>query len=386
MSAIRISTAISTHLPGRRRNFRKDERPMIESWRWFGPRDPVSLRDVRQTGARGIVTALHEIANGAAWPEDAIAARRQMIEAAGLELAGDREHSGPRGYQDRGPRLGAPGRGTGLKTAKALARIRVCGRSATISCRCWTGPAPISISSSADGATALRFEFRRLCRLRPVHPAARWRGRRLQPGRHGGRGKARYAAMSGSRHARRLTATIIAGLPGSEESYTLDTFRERLAAYQRPRPGRAVSEPFGTFLEARGAGGRGRRGGSRPSSGRSAPLSVRSAAHCRDGSPILKRIAAMHSVRRAWLHPVHRLARGASRTTIIPRNCRGPWRAHSLRSSAGPPGAKVMRAVSMRTRIWKATSTWSPSFGRCAGSSAGAAGPCRCVPITVTGF
>ena len=55
---------------------------MIESWRWFGPLDRIPLSEIAQTGAQGIVTALHERPYGTVWSREDIAARKALIAAA----------------------------------------------------------------------------------------------------------------------------------------------------------------------------------------------------------------------------------------------------------------------------------------------------------------
>ena len=57
---------------------------MEETWRWFGPNDTVTLEQIRQAGATGIVTALDHVSTGESWPAVDIEERKRLIEDAGL--------------------------------------------------------------------------------------------------------------------------------------------------------------------------------------------------------------------------------------------------------------------------------------------------------------
>ena len=209
---------------------------MTQTMRWFGPSDPVSLRDIRQAGAAEVVTALHDVANGAVWTREAIAARKHGIEQAGLGWTVVESLPVHDEIKTRGPawdRLVDHYR-------ESLRNLAACGITTVtynfMPILDWTRtdlawPLP-------DGALALRFELEMVAAY-DLHILRR-------PGAEASYAPAMVDAATRRFHAMdeptrdRLERTIIAGLPGSEESFTsaallaaIDTYADVDAARLR---------------------------------------------------------------------------------------------------------------------------------------------------------
>jgi mannonate dehydratase len=218
---------------------------MTQAMRWFGPADPVSLRDIRQSGASEVVTALHELPNGAIWTADAIAARRQEIEAAGLGWSVVESLPVHEEIKTRGPRWNE------LVEAyrTSLSNLAACGiRVVTYNFMPlldWTRtdlawPMP-------DGALALRFELEAVAAY-DVHILRRPQAEQDYASGVLEAAARRFHAMS-DEERRRLERTIIAGLPGSEESFTSPEFLRRIETYAGTDADR-LRDNHAAFLES----------------------------------------------------------------------------------------------------------------------------------------
>ncbi|GEM70487.1 mannonate dehydratase [Sphingomonas aquatilis NBRC 16722] len=195
--------------------------------RWFGPADPVTLSDIRQCGATGVVTALHEVPNGAVWTRDAIRARQAAIAAAGLSW--DVVESLP---VDEGIKTGR-GDWNALIDAycASLANLGACGiRVVTYNFMPLLDWTRTDLAYRLpDGALALRYEHVAVAAY-DVHMLRRPGAALDYDVGTLAAAAARFDAMSpDERH--RLDRTIIAGLPGSEQHFDTDAFRAALATY-----------------------------------------------------------------------------------------------------------------------------------------------------------
>jgi mannonate dehydratase len=199
-----------------------------ETWRWFGPNDPISLKEIKQTGATGIVTALHQIPVGAVWPEEKIRERKRLIEDEGMTWSV--VESVPV-HEDLKKRSGSFAR-YGENYKETLRNLGRCG----IDTVCYNFMPVLDWSRTdlnvvfTDGSITTRFQHVvyaafDLFILRRPNAEAEYTPAQLVDAK-------KYFDALDENGKTALTQTILYGLPGSLEELSLDEFRAALLEYK----------------------------------------------------------------------------------------------------------------------------------------------------------